>query len=194
LLLNDSFINKYHLLERQRELAHERTRPATTEKEHHLKKLNWGIMANGLEMLNKIAAAHKIEVYFPFWDKDLVEFCLVLPPDLKMRKGWTRFVLRQAMQEILPGKIQWRKGKGNLGFSFEHSFMAFEAERVQKLLASPAVEIGEYVNMRVLQRAFNKALSARAQKNDFIALWKTLNLHLWMQSVRSRETATQDCF
>lgn len=54
--------------------------------------------------------AHSLEVRHPFLDHRLVEFLLSLPADWKIRNGWTKYVLRQAMAE-LPGEIRWRRDK-----------------------------------------------------------------------------------
>ncbi len=54
--------------------------------------------------------AHSLEVRHPFLDHRLVEFLLNLPPDWKIRNGWTKYVLRQAFPE-LPDAIRWRRDK-----------------------------------------------------------------------------------
>jgi hypothetical protein len=37
---------------------------------------------------------------YPFWDKRMIEFCLSLPPEQKIKKGWTRMIMRRAMVEF----------------------------------------------------------------------------------------------
>lgn len=54
--------------------------------------------------------AHSLEVRHPFLDHRLVEFLLNLSADWKIRNGWTKYVLRQAMAE-LPSEIRWRRDK-----------------------------------------------------------------------------------
>lgn len=54
--------------------------------------------------------AHSLEVRHPFLDHRLVEFLLNLPPEWKIRNGWTKYVLRQAIPE-LPNDIRWRRDK-----------------------------------------------------------------------------------
>jgi asparagine synthase (glutamine-hydrolysing) len=47
----------------------------------------------------------------PFLDKRLLEFCLALPGRLKTRNGYRRYLIRRALDGVLPPKIQWRTDK-----------------------------------------------------------------------------------
>ncbi len=48
---------------------------------------------------------------FPFLDKRILEFCLKAPGDLKVRDGYPRYLIRRALDGILPKAIQWRTTK-----------------------------------------------------------------------------------
>ncbi len=69
----------------------------------------------GLEELLRFAdrssMAHGREVRLPFLNHDLVEFIFSLPSKLKMHDGWTKLLLRKAMDKKLPDEIVWRKDK-----------------------------------------------------------------------------------
>jgi asparagine synthase (glutamine-hydrolysing) len=69
----------------------------------------------GLEELLRYAdrnsMAHGREVRLPFLDHRLVEFIFSLPANLKIHDGWTKFLLRKAMDKKLPDEIVWRKDK-----------------------------------------------------------------------------------
>ena len=55
------------------------------------------------------------EIRLPFLDSRLIDLMLRTPDDYKLRKGWTKYCLRKAMQPFLPAEIAWRKDKK--GFS-----------------------------------------------------------------------------
>ena len=55
--------------------------------------------------------AHGCEVRLPFLSHHLVEFLFKLPPHFKIRKGWTKWLLRHAMATKLPKEIVWRTDK-----------------------------------------------------------------------------------
>lgn len=69
----------------------------------------------GLEELLRYAdrnsMAHAVEVRLPFLSHQLVEFLFTLPAHLKIKDGWTKWLLRKAMQNFLPEEIVWRKDK-----------------------------------------------------------------------------------
>jgi asparagine synthase (glutamine-hydrolysing) len=60
------------------------------------------------------SAAHSLESRLPFLDHRLVNLLLSLDTDLKIKNGWTKYILRKAVYE-LPSEIRWRRDKQ--GFS-----------------------------------------------------------------------------
>lgn len=69
----------------------------------------------GLEELLRYAdrnsMAHSVEVRLPFLYHELVEFIFSLPSSYKIKNGFTKWILRQSMNDIAPAEIIWRKGK-----------------------------------------------------------------------------------
>jgi len=69
----------------------------------------------GLEELLRFAdrnsMAHGVEVRLPFLQHELVEFIFSLPAQLKIHEGWTKWLLREAMDKKLPKEIAWRSDK-----------------------------------------------------------------------------------
>lgn len=64
---------------------------------------------------DRSSMAHSIEARMPFTDYRLVDYVFSLPTVYKIRKGWTKWILRMAVQDLLPEEIVWRKDK--LGFA-----------------------------------------------------------------------------
>jgi asparagine synthase (glutamine-hydrolysing) len=56
------------------------------------------------------STAHSLESRLPFLDHRLVNFLLNIDTDLKIKNGWTKYILRKAINE-LPQKIRWRRDK-----------------------------------------------------------------------------------
>lgn len=86
--------------------------PIFSTLKHYLK---WSLVDQGLHELLRYAdrnsMAHSIEVRLPFLYHKLVEFLMRLPIHYIIREGWTKWILRKAMDGILPSLIQWRKDK-----------------------------------------------------------------------------------
>ncbi|MGE3539042.1 MAG: asparagine synthase (glutamine-hydrolyzing) [Candidatus Tectimicrobiota bacterium] len=63
--------------------------------------------------------AFSIEGRYPFLDYRLVEWMTTVPPELNFRRGWNKLLLRQALSDLLPPAIQWRRSK--VGFETPQS-------------------------------------------------------------------------
>ncbi|MBI4947159.1 MAG: asparagine synthase (glutamine-hydrolyzing) [Bacteroidetes bacterium] len=85
--------------------------------------------------------AHSVEVRLPFLSHKLVEFIFSLPEEFKLHQGWTKFVLRKAMDGILPKSICWRVDK--IGYEppqknwIQSEKFSVEIERASKILNMP---------------------------------------------------------
>jgi asparagine synthase (glutamine-hydrolysing) len=58
-----------------------------------------------------LAMGNEIPRVFPLRTKSLVEFCISAPGRMKVREGYSRYLIRRALDGILPKKIQWRTCK-----------------------------------------------------------------------------------
>lgn len=97
--------------------------------------LYYNVRQNGLPELlryaDRNAMAHGKEARLPFLDHKLVEFVFSLPSELKIRDGWTKWILRKSMEPLLPASIVWRKTK----VAFEPPQKKWmESPRVQELI------------------------------------------------------------
>jgi asparagine synthase (glutamine-hydrolysing) len=65
-----------------------------------------------LTKVDRASMAHSLEVRGPFLDYELVEWAAALPADLKLRGGTGKFVLKRALEPLLPADILYRKKMG----------------------------------------------------------------------------------
>ena len=180
-IFNREFADKINMRERRRNLQKKRYGSTTNQRQEHFHDINSGLLPTTLEVLDRTAAAFSVEVRYPLWDKRLVEFCLSLPTEQKMQNGWTRMIMRRAMEGILPKEIQWRGGKGNLGHSFEHGLKTFEREKIAKMLKNSDL-IEHYISMSYLNKTCKDFLSKSTEEDDTVAIWKAINLDLWLKN------------
>ncbi len=68
-----------------------------------------------LKAEDRNSMAHSIEARVPFTDYRLVDYVFSIPAVYKFHHGWTKWLLRLAMRDLLPAQIIWRKDK--LGFA-----------------------------------------------------------------------------
>jgi asparagine synthase (glutamine-hydrolysing) len=121
--------------------------------------------------------AFSVEARVPFLDHRLVEFIFSLPSRFKIRDGYTKRVLRDGMQGVIPEKIRWRVKK--LGF-------ATPERKWQRTALKPLVEAAiqdERLQPYLVARNASDYFSQlqQQQETDF-APWRWLNLSLWMKA------------
>ncbi len=75
-----------------------------------------------------------VELRYPFLDKRLIEFSLAVPLRLKIKNGYYRYLMRAALDKILPPKIQWRTSKTPFSPDYLRRFNA-QIGSVRELLA-----------------------------------------------------------
>ena len=67
-----------------------------------------------LRVEDRNTMAHGIEARLPFLDFRLASFVFSLTDDWKMKGPWNKFILRQAMRDLIPESVRTRKEK--MGF------------------------------------------------------------------------------
>ena len=66
-----------------------------------------------LQRVDRTASAHGLVAHVPFLDPDVVEYAMHVPAQLKLRtherETVEKWVLRQALVDVLPGEVLWRR-------------------------------------------------------------------------------------
>lgn len=154
----------------------------TTEREFHLRKLNGLALFEGIGWLDACAAGNGVEVRLPFCDVRLVELCLSFPAEQKLRKGWTRYAMRLAMEGYLPPSIQWRPGKTSLSAGWKRAWDSSQNGRIEALLERPTPTVARYLDPGRVLDLHRRFLTGNADNQEADALWRALSLALWLSS------------
>lgn len=107
--------------------------------------------AMGLTHGSRLSAACGFDLAHPFFDRRLVELCLALPPEQSIHDGWTRYVLRKAVEDVLPSEIAWRAGKADMTPSVERAVELTDAERFREIGQDPGW-LEDYIDMDRFRR------------------------------------------
>jgi asparagine synthase (glutamine-hydrolysing) len=70
-----------------------------------------GSLQELLRYSDRNSMAHSVEVRLPFLDHKLVEFVFSLPARFKVNNGFSKYILRSAIDNKLLDQITWRKDK-----------------------------------------------------------------------------------
>lgn len=161
-----------------------------SEPEQHLATLTGALQPYAFETLDRAAALAGVEVRYPFWDKRLVEFCVSLPSEQKLNGGWSRLVLRHAMDGILPPSVQWRRDKLDFTPHLLGGMIGPERSGVERVLACD--ELASYVDRRALADAWERIVADPRRVNgaELQAVWRAVAVGQWLSAVaRQKEDA-----
>ncbi len=162
-----------------------------TESDQHIAMLNAPIQAHALEVLDRASSHAGIEARYPFWDKRLVEFCLSLEPEDKIRDGWTRYTFRRAMEGVLPKSIQWRRDKFDFTPALATAMCKHNRALLDEVLLTQHNNLSEFVNLPRVQEAYTRvaAQPQNALGQDVQAVWRATALALWLRARKPQPSA-----
>lgn len=150
-----------------------------TVRERQFDQLTSGLIPFSFEIENKAAAAFGMEPRYPFWDKRLVEFCVALPADQKLRSGVTRSIAHRALEGVLPDKIVTRTDKADLSRTFSDGLFQFNRSRLRTVANAPSAPLKQYIDEDVVAAKFN-VFSENPHSDDTVDLWKILVFEIWL--------------
>jgi asparagine synthase (glutamine-hydrolysing) len=121
-----------------------------------------------------------LEARVPFLDHRLVEKTLALSPDMIINKGRTKYILRQALNNILPEIIRNRKDKIGFVTSEDEWFrLPPLKDFISDILHSTSFQQRGYIDHQKAIKIYGKHLDGSVNASQEI--WKWINLELWFQ-------------
>lgn len=91
----------------------------------------------GIERYNRVASHFGVEPRPPFADRDLIAFQARVPWHLRLRHGQRKWILRKAMEGLLPPDVAWRPGKEHLGGQFSRALLGMDRDALTRVAGSP---------------------------------------------------------
>jgi asparagine synthase (glutamine-hydrolysing) len=122
-----------------------------------------------------------IESRVPFLDYRLVEQTLSLQNDSYIKKGMTKYILRESMKSILPEKIRLRYDK--MGFETPEDEWFREdcfVNMINEILNNPSDEFKKYIDTEITKKMYDRHLNREI--NCSRDIWKWINLDLWLKA------------
>jgi asparagine synthase (glutamine-hydrolysing) len=187
-LINPDLAARTDLVERFHRAGYKPPAVSVSEALTHRWILSNGLVPHAFEVLDKAAANFGVEPRYPFWDKPLVEFCLALPGEEKLSNGFGRYVLRRAMEGVLPPAVQWRRDKIDFTSNLVKGMLGNHRELLDRVLLSDANLIAPYVNLPEVSAAYARLLRQpdEVAPLDVQYVWRSTSLSLWLRQVQLR--------
>lgn len=127
-----------------------------------------------LMRIDRFSMCHGVEARVPFLTPALVEYCYQLPPGLKLARGVSKRVMRDALRGIVPDHTLARRKQG-----FGAPAASWMGSRFGVLLDGLLARDGlqAYLNVDALRDRLQRQI--RRRDGGAYWLWPVLNFALW---------------
>jgi len=131
-----------------------------------------------LTLTDRISMAHSLEVRVPFLDHELLEYAATIPPELKLRGMEKKYLLKQAVSDLLPASILNRR---KMGFSVPLTVWFRRELRpyVEEVLSAEAIQQVGIFDHGAVRRLLDDHFALRANLDNQI--WGLITFMLWHQ-------------
>ncbi len=134
-----------------------------------------------LRYADRNSMAFSIESRMPLLDYRLAEHIFTLPISMIVRRGWTKWVFRKAMQGRLPSEVQWRKDK--MGFVTPEGVWLREGKQHLVELLSGNVQSDAYLDVGHLRARLDEYVGATGETAFYSDVFRWCILELWMRQM-----------
>lgn len=129
---------------------------------------------------DKNSMAFSVESRVPFLDHRVVEYIFSLPINQRIKNGWTKYLLRNAVKGIVPEKIRKRRSK--IGFAVPEKRWMLELKgKVMKMLNSKKFKSRKYFDQEEIHKNFEKLCRGNLDDNYVRFFWRALILEFWLE-------------
>lgn len=129
-----------------------------------------------LMRVDKITMSNSIESRTPFLDYKLVEFAMNIPWQLKIKNRTPKYILKKAVEGLLPDEIIYRKKMG-FGAPINEWFMKEMGDYYTKVLLDSGIRKRGFFNYDYVRELIERQQSGK--QNVSFPLWCLFNLSLW---------------
>ncbi len=157
---------------------------ASVADEHWLNRILYIDQKTFLPCLNltytdKMSMAASTEVRVPLLDDEVVELAGRVPPELKLRRLTRKWVLKKAMEQVLPDEVVWRP-KAGFGAPLRSWLVGDLRPMVDELLAPDVVAARGLFEPAAVRRLVDENDAGTA--DNTLRIWTLLVLELWQRT------------
>jgi len=129
---------------------------------------------------DKSAMAFAVETRVPFLDHNIVSYVLSLSADLKIRNGVTKWILRQALKNLLPTAVSRRRDK--IGFAVPEELWLNQKnlKLFKTLRTNPHPLLANYVDLNDVNRLLGKEIG-RLTLDRCRQIFRVICLDTWLK-------------
>lgn len=130
-----------------------------------------------LMRVDKITMSTSVEGRAPYLDHKLVEFAMSIPSELKIKNGQTKYILKKAVEGVIPDNIIYRKKQG-FGAPVREWFGGELGKYIAHSILNSRIRERQLFNYEYLQSMLEKQQRGGEVDNS-ARLWIIFNLSKW---------------
>jgi asparagine synthase (glutamine-hydrolysing) len=147
-----------------------------------------GLVDDMLHYFDRASMAHSLEVRVPFLDHELVELCSTVPPDMKVRDGTTKYLLKHAARGLVPDHLIDKPKVGFFNAAVGGWFSSAAGRSAADVLLDPAARSGDIVDREAVADLLARQRQGDRGASAAHALLTVLMLELWLATFLPRAT------
>lgn len=140
-----------------------------------------------LRNYDRYSMAHGVEIRMPFLDHRVVSYCLSVPWSSKLRRGYTKTLLRDAMSPFVPGEVNYRKWKMGFQTPIVDWLQGAWKEFFMDIMHSQDFRQSNLIDARQVQQDLEKVIfDKKATYRQGELAYAAINPFLWEKFVYGR--------
>jgi len=125
---------------------------------------------------DKTSMAANLEVRVPFLNREMIEMSARMPPRLKLKGLKRKYILKRALEEVLPVDVVWRR-KAGFGAPIRSWLRGPLRPLVNDLLSEETIKRRGMFRPKEVKRVIDANFSGREDNN--LQVFQLLGLELW---------------
>jgi asparagine synthase (glutamine-hydrolysing) len=144
------------------------------------------VLPQWLRMEDRTSMSQSVESRLPFLDYRLVEFAFALPDEMKLRDGFTKYVLRKAMANELPGWLTSQRRKTRFSAPYASWFRGPWRPLIEDFFLAGSFQCQPFLDVKCFRANLERDLTAGTRNVSPQVLWRILNTEAWLRVFRQR--------
>lgn len=126
---------------------------------------------------DRMTMAHSVESRVPFLDSNVVDFAFSIPSELKVRDPHGKYILKKALNDLLPKEVIQKKKQGFASGTYE-VYMKEGREMMQQMLPEGNLVKQGFIQKEYIEKIL-KAVPNPKLDLHYGAMWNLLTCEIW---------------
>ncbi len=139
-------------------------------------------LKNLLRWEDRCSMQYSVESRTPFSDDiNLIEYLFSLPANYKIHNGWSKYILRETIEDIVPDEIRFRKDKKGFSIPQNDWLMEKQSELEQIYLKYKHLDNAKLVNQKTVEDNWNAIFLHKSNYKQQDLIFRYVCYLIWLK-------------